>query len=118
MYSACARRASSIEEVEELRGDVGPRAVQVQVGNEERRHFTSSILMMITGFSGASRSNGPRLARGDLTDIVDDVHPFHDAAEYRVAPAARLRIEHRVVGHVDIELRGAAVRIAGAREAD
>ena len=49
----------AIQEVEKLRGDVGPRPVQVQVGDEERRHFTSSILMMITGLSGASRSNGP-----------------------------------------------------------
>ena len=64
MYSALSAARFAIEEVEELRGDVGPRAVQVQVGNEERRHVRrrslhSSILMMITGFSGASRSNGP-----------------------------------------------------------
>ena len=38
MYSACALRASRVEEVEELVGDVRPLAVEMQVGDEERGH--------------------------------------------------------------------------------
>lgn len=47
------------QEIEKLRGDVGPLPVEMQIGNEQRGHLIRVTLRMTTGFKGASLSNGP-----------------------------------------------------------
>ncbi len=60
----------------------------------------------------------PELAGGFARDLVDRVHALDHATEHRVAPTRRARIECVVVDHVDVELRGAAVRIVRACHCD
>ena len=52
----------------------------------------------------------PARAGRHARDPVDHVHALDHAAEHRVAPARGRRVERDVVGDVDVELRGAAVR--------
>ena len=93
----------ALEEIEELRGDVGPRAVEMQIGDEERGHgtFIAGVTSRFLDPDDDDRLQRrvalerPDLAGGDGADVVDDVHAFDDAAEHGVAPAARLRIERR-----------------------
>ena len=63
----------------------------MQVGDEERRHGCALDFLDPDDDDRLQRRvalERPGLAGGDLADVVDDVHAFHDAAEHRVAPAA------------------------------
>ena len=66
---------------------------------------TSSIFWMMIGLIGASDLNGPTLAGRHRADAVDDIHALDDLAEDRVTPARRHRIQVRIVGDVNVELR-------------
>ncbi len=50
--------------------------------------------------------------RFDLLYLIDHIHSAYDATEDRVAPAAGRGVQMRIVGNVDEEMRGRAVRVA------
>src|SRR4051794_2013696 len=63
---------------------------------------------------------GGPVARADLDglDLVDDVHAGDDLAEDGVAGRVGVLVEELVVGDVDEELAGGAVRVVGAGHGD
>src|SRR5690554_4062928 len=57
----------------------------------------------------------------NFADAVDDIRAFNDLAKYRIAPASwggRGEIQEVIVYHIDEELGGGRVWIAGAGHGD
>src|SRR6202043_3760686 len=64
---------------------------------------------------GLERAHAPGRYRADA---IDDIHALDDVPEDGVTPAGRDRVEVRIVGDVDVELRVARVRAVTAGKSD
>src|SRR6266540_157559 len=112
------RRAPGASARDEGRRRAAPAASQSADGRSLRRHFLGALDDDVLARHVLVEAGG---SRGHALDLVDDVLPLDDFAEYAVAPAVatrRLEIEEVVVGDVDEELRRRRMRIGRARHRD